>query len=293
MGTLYVVGTPIGNLEDITLRALRVLREVRLVAAEDTRKARILFSRYDIHTPLTSYFEHNKLTKLQTILNALAEGDVALISEAGMPGLSDPGYELIRAALAAGHRVVPVPGPVAAITALVISGLPTDRFLFLGFLPRRRPERQRLLRAVAAEPGTLVAYEAPHRLRATLADIAAVLGDRPIAVAEELTKRFESVFRGRVTEAIAHFEAQSPRGEFTLVIGGAPEEAPAEHWPDARIEEALTVLLREGIPRTTATRVLSRITGRPRQELYRLASALDPEKGLDEHADPSKTAPDP
>ncbi len=271
MGTLYVVGTPIGNLEDITLRAIRVLREVDLIAAEDTRKARILLTRYDIHTPVTSYFEHNKLAKLQTILDALARGDVALISEAGMPGLSDPGYELIRAALEAGYPVVPIPGPVAAITALVISGLPTDRFLFLGFLPRRQAERQRALRAVASEPGTLVFYEAPHRLCRTLADIAEVLGDRPIAVAEELTKRFESVFRGRVSDAIAHFAEEAPRGEYTLVVGGAPKESAVRDWPDARVEEALAVLLAEGVSQATAARALSRLTGRSRREIYRLA----------------------
>jgi len=271
MGILYVVGTPIGNLEDMTFRAVRVLREVDLIAAEDTRTARVLLSHFDIHTPVTSYFEHNKLTKLDRILSALMEGDVALISEAGMPGLSDPGYELIRAALAAGHQVVPIPGPVAAVTALVISGLPTDRFLFLGFLPRRQAQRRRLLRSVATEPGTLVAYEAPHRLVSALRDIAEALGDRPVAVAEELTKRYESVFRGRVTEAIAHFEAERPRGEYTLVIGGAPREAAEQAWPIERVEAALTILLNEGVSRATAARALSKLTGRPRREIYRLA----------------------
>ncbi len=271
MGTLYVVGTPIGNLEDMTFRAVRVLREVNLIAAEDTRTARVLLTRFDIHTPVTSYFEHNKLAKLDRILRALDEGDVALISEAGMPGLSDPGYELIQAALAAGHEVVPVPGPVAAVTALVISGLPTDRFLFLGFFPRRGTERRRLLQSVATEPGTLVAYEAPHRLRQSLADIAEVLGDRPIAVAEELTKRFEAVFRGRVTEALAHFEAEEPRGEFTLVIGGAPQETAEQAWPDERVRAALATLLNEGVSPSTAARALSKLTGRSRREIYRMA----------------------
>ncbi|NOZ27616.1 MAG: 16S rRNA (cytidine(1402)-2'-O)-methyltransferase [Chloroflexi bacterium] len=277
MGTLYVVGTPIGNLEDMTFRAVRVLREVNLIAAEDTRTARVLLTRFDIHTPVTSYFEHNKLAKLDRILRALDEGDVALISEAGMPGLSDPGYELIQAALAAGHEVTPVPGPVAAVTALVISGLPTDRFLFLGFLPRRGTERRRLLQSVATEPGTLVAYEAPHRLRQSLADIAEVLGDRPIAVAEELTKRFESVFRGRVTEALAHFEAEEPRGEFTLVIGGAPQETAEQTWPDERVRAALATLLNEGVSPSTAARALSKLTGRSRREIYRMAVEMTAE----------------
>jgi len=277
VGTLYVVGTPIGNLEDMTFRAVRVLREVNLIAAEDTRTARVLLTRFDIHTPVTSYFEHNKLAKLDRILRALDEGDVALISEAGMPGLSDPGYELIQAALAAGHEVTPVPGPVAAVTALVISGLPTDRFLFLGFLPRRGTERRRLLQSVATEPGTLVAYEAPHRLRQSLADIAEVLGDRPIAVAEELTKRFESVFRGRVTEALAHFEAEEPRGEFTLVIGGAPQETAEQTWPDERVRAALATLLNEGVSPSTAARALSKLTGRSRREIYRMAVEMTAE----------------
>ncbi len=282
MGTLYVVGTPIGNLEDMTFRAVRVLREVSLIAAEDTRTARILLHHFDIHTPVTSYFEHNKLTKLDLILGALTQGDVALISEAGMPGLSDPGYELVRATLDAGYPVVPVPGPVAAITALVVSGLPTDRFLFLGFLPRRRSERRRLLGSVAAEPGTLVAYEAPHRLCQTLADIADVLGDRPIAVAEELTKRFEAVWRGPIMGVMAHFQAEPPRGEYTLVIGGAPrgmkEACPGrqtrESWPAERLEAALSTLLEGGISQTMAVRALSRLTGLPRREIYRLALGM-------------------
>ncbi|MCS7221955.1 MAG: 16S rRNA (cytidine(1402)-2'-O)-methyltransferase [Anaerolineae bacterium] len=271
MGTLYVVGTPIGNLEDMTFRAVRILREVRLIAAEDTRTARILLAHFDIHTPVTSYFEHNKLIKLEAILEALVGGDVALISEAGMPGLSDPGYELIKAALEAGHPVVPVPGPVAAVTALVVSGLPTDRFLFLGFLPRRQSERRRLLASVAAEPGTLVAYEAPHRLCQALSDIAEVLGDRPIAVAEELTKRFESVWRGRVSEAVTRFQVESPRGEYTLVIGGAPRDAKVGAWPAERLKSALRVLLAEGLSPAAAVRILSKLTGEPHRSIYRMA----------------------
>ena len=171
MGTLYLVATPIGNLEDVTARALRVLREASLIAAEDTRHTRQLLARFDIHTPLTSYFEHNKLAKLDEILSALAAGDVALVSDAGTPGLSDPGYELVRAALDAGHAVVPIPGPSALLAALVASGLPTDAFVYLGFLPRKDSDRQRLLASVAREPRTLVAFEAPHRLLDALRDI--------------------------------------------------------------------------------------------------------------------------
>jgi 16S rRNA (cytidine1402-2'-O)-methyltransferase len=270
MGTLYVVGTPIGNLEDMTLRAIRILREVRLIAAEDTRSARVLLAHFDIHTPVTSFFEHNQRARLASVLEALAIGDVALISEAGMPGLSDPGYLLVREAITAGYPVVPIPGPTAAIAALIVSGLPSDRFLFLGFPPRRAAERQRWLADVAREPGTLVLYEAPHRLCATLADVVAVLGDRQVAVAEELTKRFESVWRGEASAALAHFTAHPPRGEFTLVIAGASAPGAEEAWPRARLEEAVDLFAAEGIAPATAARLLGRLTGLSRRELYQL-----------------------
>jgi len=270
MGTLYVVGTPIGNLEDITLRALRVLREVALIAAEDTRTARKLLARYDISTPLISYFEHNKLARLDRVLAALEKGDVALISEAGMPGISDPGYELIRAVLAAGMEVVPVPGPSAPIVALVASGLPTDRFLYLGFLPRRRAERRRLLQSVAGEPGTLLAFEAPHRLRAALDDLLDVLGDRPLAVCRELTKLHEEVWRGTVAKAVEHFAAQAPRGEFTLVIGGAGKGEETARWDTARVQAAVASLVADGVPRPAAVRAVAKLAGWRKGDVYRL-----------------------
>jgi 16S rRNA (cytidine1402-2'-O)-methyltransferase len=182
MPSLYVVATPIGNLEDITLRALRVLREVKLIAAEDTRKTRRLLSTYDIKTPMTSYYEHNKLTKLDYILEKLKEADVALVSEAGMPGISDPGYELIVAASKQNIPIVPVPGPSAVTTALAVSGLPTDRFTYIGFLPNKAGARRRLLESISDEPGTIIALEAPHRLAAALEDILNNLGDRRLAV---------------------------------------------------------------------------------------------------------------
>ena len=269
MGTLYLVGTPIGNLEDITLRALRVLKEVTLIAAEDTRRARILARRYEIETPITSYFEGNKLTKLDTVLGALDTGDVALISEAGMPGLSDPGYELIRAAIERGYSVVPVPGPSAPVTALVVSGLPSDSFLYLGFLPRRRSERYGLLSKVAQEQRTLIVFEAPHRLRASLADIEAVLGDRPLTVCRELTKLHEEVWRGIISEARAHFDEVEPRGEFTLVIGGAPEEW--EYWDEDQVRTALEELLAQGVPRPAAARRVAAASGWSRSEVYALS----------------------
>lgn len=273
MGTLYVVGTPIGNLEDITLRALRVLREVSLIAAEDTRTARKLLARYDIATPLISYFEHNKLARLDQIMAALRKGDVALISEAGMPGISDPGYELIRAALAAGAEVTPVPGPSAPLTALVVSGLPTDRFLYLGFLPRRRVERRRLLQSVAHEPGTLVAFEAPHRLRDALNDLLDILGDRPLAVCRELTKLHEEVWRGTIAEAAARLDEGKPRGEFTLVIGGAERGGKVAHWDAERVRAAVASLVADGVPRPAAIRAVARLSGWRKRDVYALMLA--------------------
>jgi len=222
--------------------------------------------------PLTSYFEHNKLTKLDAILEALQRGDVALVSEAGMPGLSDPGYELIRAAIQAGFPVVPIPGPVAAITALVVSGLPTDSFVFLGFLPRKASERRRALQEVAAERRTLVLYEAPHRLADCLADMESVWGDRPVAVARELTKLHEEIYRGTVAGAREHF-ASDVRGEVTLVIGGATEETIT--WDKDRVQRALRDELNSGVDRKEASRRVAQESGWPRREVYRLATQLD------------------
>jgi 16S rRNA (cytidine1402-2'-O)-methyltransferase len=268
MNTLYVVGTPIGNLEDITLRALRILKEVSLIAAEDTRKTRVLLDRYQIGTPLTSYFEHNKLGKLDAIFDALARGDVALVSDAGMPGLSDPGYELIREALARGVAVVVAPGPSAAVTALVVSGLPADQFTYIGFLPRKAGERKRLFAELAAERRTLVAYEAPHRILESLRDALAVWGDRPVCVARELTKLHEELFRGTLAGALAHFEAQAPRGEFTLIIGGAPEGLDA--WDEAAVRGELARLAREGAPSLDAIRQVMGQSGWRKRAVYDL-----------------------
>jgi 16S rRNA (cytidine1402-2'-O)-methyltransferase len=218
MPVLYVIATPIGNLEDISLRAIRILQEVKLIAAEDTRTTRHLLSAHNLKTPLTSYHEHSKRAKLDYLLNYLEKEDLALVSEAGMPGLSDPGYELIVAAIEHGISVVPIPGVSAVITALVVSGLPTDQFLYVGFLPRRKGQRQRLLSSIVDEPRTIVAFETPHRLREALNDIVESLGNRRISVCRELTKVHEEIFRGRVNQAREHFA--EPRGEFTLVIEG-------------------------------------------------------------------------
>lgn len=273
MGTLYVVATPIGNLEDITLRALRVLREVRLIAAEDTRTARKLLGRYEIATPTTSYYEHNKAIKTPQVLAALAQGDVALISEAGMPGLSDPGYELIRGAVEAGYPVVPIPGASAITTALAVSGLPADRFVFLGFLPRRTKERRDLLASVAGLPWTLVFFEAPHRILASLADMQAVLGDRQIAAARELTKLYEEIQRGTVSDLRARLEAGDRRGEFTLVVAGARRE-PAAAWPREQVLAALRETIARGLPAKEAARqVAAEAAWKPR-DVYDLYTEL-------------------
>lgn len=289
MGILYLIATPIGNLEDITLRALRVLKEVDLIAAEDTRTARNLLAHFGITTPVTAYFEHKygrgypaPIPKLDQILDALERGDVAVISEAGMPGLSDPGYEVVRAALARNIRVVPIPGASALTAALVASGLPTDQFVYLGFLPRQTSARRKLLQSVANEERTVVAYEAPHRVRASLADIAEILGDRRICVARELTKMFEEFTRGRVSEARAHFSAKEPRGEFTFVIEGKTQvqrrttkDEGRMTWSDARVRKRVCDLIAAGIARTDAVKRVARTSGRARREVYRLAMKRD------------------
>ncbi len=269
MGKLYIVGTPIGNLEDITLRGLRILQEASLIAAEDTRRARVLTNRYDIDTPTTSYFEGNKLTKLDTVLGALDAGDVALISEAGMPGLSDPGYELIQEAIERGYSVVPVPGPTAPITALVVSGLPTDAFLFLGYLPRRKSRRRQILEGVSRMAFTLIVFETPHRLLDSLEDIAAILGDRPLAVCREMTKVHEEIWRGTVSDARVAFAEHSPRGEFTLVIGGVPEEE--QRWSEDQVRAALEDLLAKGLRRPDAAKRVADLSGWDRSAVYQLS----------------------
>ena len=224
--TLYIVGAPIGNLEDLSPRAARVLRQAPLVAAEDTRVARRLLRSLPAppaRARLLSFHAHNWQERLAELLEALESDDVALLSDAGMPGVSDPGRELVAAAAARGVRVESVPGPSAVTAALSVSGLPADAFQFLGFLPRRRRERQTLLRQAAAAPHTLALFESPHRLRPALEDISLIYGDRPIAVCRELTKLYEEVFRGTAAAALAHFDV--PRGEFTLIIAGAPAES--------------------------------------------------------------------
>ena len=265
MHSLYVVATPIGNLEDITLRGLRVLNEVHLIAAEDTRVTRKLLSRHGIHTPLVSYHEHNKVQKLPSILQALGDGDVALVSDAGTPGISDPGLDLVRAATEEGYPVVSIPGPSAVTAALAVSGLPTDTFLFLGFLPRRKSAKQVLLNSVSGLPYTLVIFESPHRMRKTLADLLAALGDRPMAAMREATKLYEEVFRGTISQCLDYFA--QPRGEFTLVIGGQTDkEMPSPH--DA--EDMLREILGQGVNAKEARERVAAETHVPRRDVYRM-----------------------
>ncbi len=279
MPALYVVATPIGNLEDVSLRALRTLRQVKLIAAEDTRKTKRLLVRYDIKTPLTSYHEHNKRLKLDYILARLEDGDVALVAEAGTPGMSDPGYELIVAANQRGMPVIPIPGPSAVITALLISGLPTDRFTYIGFLPHKASARQRLLESVANEAGTIVAFETPHRLAVALKDILLTLGDRRAAVCRELTKLHEEVFRGTISQAIEHFT--EPRGEFTLVIEGRKKDRPQT---SADIERQLYDLHLTGTSAKEAIARVSGETGLSRKELYRAWLRLDKAPGTEKYS---------
>jgi len=232
VGTLYVVGTPIGNLEDISPRALGVLRTVSLVASENPQRTQRLLARYEIQVPMMRYtdaYERKKQGRLEAVLAALEAGDVALVSEAGMPGLADPGYELLAAALERDIAVVPVPGPTALAAALSVAGVPAERFLFLGFLPRRSAARRALLVPAAARPLALVAYEAPHRLVGALEDLEAVVGERVVVAASELTKLYEEVRRGTPSQLLEHFRGQKPRGEYTLVVSPpGPVPGPGE-----------------------------------------------------------------
>lgn len=265
MGSLYLVGTPIGNLGDITIRALDVLRSVALIAAEDTRTTRKLLSHFDIHVPLISYYEHNRLQRLDPILLALTTGDVALVSDSGMPSISDPGYHLVRATIEAGFPVVPIPGPNAAISALAASGLPTDSFVFAGFLPRQESRRREALERLSWMPQTIVVYEAPHRVQECLADLLRALGDRDVAIARELTKMHEEFWRGTLAGAAQHFTGPQ-RGEFTIVVAGRVEAT----WDRADVLAAIAALRDHGAAPAEIARQVAAESGWPRAEVYRL-----------------------
>jgi 16S rRNA (cytidine1402-2'-O)-methyltransferase len=275
-GILYLVATPIGNLEDITARALRILREADLIAAEDTRVTRKLLAHFDIHTPFTSYHAHTSDEKSDSLVEKLKAGQtIALVSDAGTPAISDPGTELVAAAIAEGIRVEPIPGASAVICALIASGLPTGRFLFEGFLPRTKPDRRERLLAASRETRTVVFYEAPTRIRELLADLLKVCHpDRRVAAAREVTKKFEEFVRGSLTEVQAHFAANEPRGEFVVVLEGSSETAAPglDNSPDT--ETLLRAALEQGLSARDAARDIAKQTGEPRNEIYAMAMRL-------------------
>jgi len=273
MGTLYIVGTPIGNLEDLSPRAARILGQAGLVAAEDTRVTRRLLNHLGIHPKFTSFHQHNYLEKLDLLLRTLGESDVALVTDAGMPGVSDPGSELVARAAMEGFAVESVPGPSAVTTALAVSGLPGDAFEFMGFLPRRRKDRQARLRESVAGKPTLVLFEAPHRVRATLADLDLVFGSRAMAVCRELTKMYEEVFRGTAAQALEHFNA--PRGEFVLVVAGASETSDSSQETDTdelqrEVQGFLLGLKDSGVRAKDAVAQASAIYGLPKNWVYQI-----------------------
>jgi 16S rRNA (cytidine1402-2'-O)-methyltransferase len=269
MGTLYLVATPIGNLEDMSPRAVRVLQEAALIAAEDTRHTGKLLKHFEIKTPITSYFEHNKIAKLDHIIERLSEGDVALVSDAGTPAVNDPGYELVKAALEAGYPVIPVPGPSAPITALTVSGLPTDSFLYLGYLPHKAGDRRKAIRQVEAMAYTLIFLESPYRIAEALQDLLMELGNRRILVAREMTKMFEEYWRGSISEAEAYFGAQPARGEFTLVVEGKPD-AGKGRWSEEELRQAIEAELQNGKPPSQIASELVERAGWKKREVYEL-----------------------
>ncbi|MBD2440721.1 16S rRNA (cytidine(1402)-2'-O)-methyltransferase [Nostoc sp. FACHB-110] len=274
-GTLYVVGTPIGNLEDITFRAVRILQTVDLIAAEDTRHTGKLLQHFQVKTPQISYHEHNRNSRIPDILEHLNHGKaIALVSDAGMPGISDPGYELIKACIDAGITVVPIPGASAAITALSAAGLPTDKFTFEGFLAPKAQQRRKHLETLQTESRTLIFYESPHRLTDTLQDLAAVFGDeRQIVLARELTKLYEEFWRGTIAEAIAHYQQREPQGEYTLLVAGTP--ATQTLLTEIQLKTELQQLISQGISRSQASRQLANFTSLSRREVYQLALSID------------------
>jgi 16S rRNA (cytidine1402-2'-O)-methyltransferase len=274
-GTLYLVGTPIGNLEDITMRAIRILKEVDLIAAEDTRHTGKLLHYFQIKTPQISCHEHNEQQKIPDILAQLQSGkSIALVTDAGMPGISDPGYILVAACVAAGATVVPIPGVTALVTGLSASGLDTSRFVFEGFLPVKGAERGSQLLALQTETRTTIFYESPHRLQRTLADLMATCGAaRSIVLARELTKLHEEFWRGSLAEAIALYTQREPKGEYTVILAGAERQVVT--WTDATILTELGQLLKQGVSRSTASKQLAELTGINKRHIYQLSLGLD------------------
>ncbi|MHB1419978.1 MAG: 16S rRNA (cytidine(1402)-2'-O)-methyltransferase [Bacillota bacterium] len=276
-GNLFLCATPIGNLEDITLRVLRVLKEVPLIAAEDTRHTRKLLNHFEISTPLTSYHHHNRLGKGQELIAFMESGgDLALVSDAGMPGISDPGYELVRDALEAGIGVIPLPGPSAAVTALVVSGLPTERYIFDGFFPRQTKEQRLAMERLGMEKRTCVFYEAPHRLLGTLEQLTELFPDRMMAVAREVTKKFEEVIRGTTSEVLQHFRQHPPRGEITLVISGViGQSLNMTVLEPSELAAEVERLVQKGLDKKAAIKSVAVGQGVPKRDVYRAVLDLN------------------
>ena len=272
MGTLYLVATPIGNLEDISARALRILNQVGIIAAEDTRRTGKLLKHFSISTKLTSYHEHNKKSKNNTILEALSESDVALVSDAGTPVLNDPGFKLVRAVLDAGYEVSPIPGPSAPLSALVASGLPCDSYLYLGYIPRKENDRQRLLEEVCDVNHTLIFLETPRRILSSLNGLLAVMGDRKIAVARELTKMHEEIYRGTISGAVKHFSTKTPRGEFTIVLAG--NDTPPRIWSAGEVEAELLNRIGKDEPAAAIAKQVAGVSGWSRRDVYDMLNNL-------------------
>lgn len=273
IGMLYLCATPIGNLEDMTYRAVRVLSEVNLIAAEDTRHTRKLLSHFEIHTRLISYHEHNKVTRGPEIIERLLAGeDVAVVSDAGLPGISDPGSDLVQLAIKAGIQVVPLPGANAALSALVSSGLDTTMFTFIGFLPKNKKKRRELLTSFATNPYTMVFYESPHRIKQTLAELSGAFGERPAVAARELTKKFEEFIRGSLGSLAVHFSENDPRGEFTLIVGGQTCDEDLGTLEAGReqltLEEAVIRLMETGVTKKEAIKIIALKRGISKREVY-------------------------
>ena len=274
-GTLFLCATPIGNLGDMTFRAIETLKTVALIAAEDTRHSRKLASHFDIHVPMTSYHEHNKRSKGAELIGKLLAGQsIALISDAGMPGISDPGADLTRMAIEAGIRVCPLPGANAATTALIASGLSTEGFVFVGFLPKVSSQRRARLRSLQGLPFTLLFYESPQQLRKTLSDLQAVLGNRQAVAARELTKVHEQFSRGTISSLIEWADSQTPRGEFTLVVAGHDGSEDVPEISDGMIVDNLRQLLAEGINKKDAVRMTASKWGISKRKVYQLSLQL-------------------
>lgn len=278
-GVLYLCATPIGNLEDITFRAVRVLKEANLIAAEDTRHTRKLLNHYEIHTATVSYHEHNKLERGPELINRLLQGQtIALVSDAGMPGISDPGTHLTQLAIEAGITVIPVPGANAALSALVASGLDTTNFTFVGFLPKTKKKRRELLEQLVKQPYTLLFYESPHRIKETLKELETAFGDRPAAACRELTKKFEEFNRSTLLGLQQHFAAVEPRGEFTLVVqgAGAGPEPDLGSKDEVSLPEAVALLMAKGTAKKDALRQVAVDRGISRRDVYQ--AVLEAEK---------------